>query len=71
MYKKVSRTGRMYEKVYEISKIFPNGAFCKEKFGDCKVLSTKALLNADFIPISNIYVTNLIPIGINSCLHAA
>ena len=38
----------MYEKVHEISKIFPNGVFCKEKFGDCKVLSTKALLNADF-----------------------
>ena len=34
MYKKVSRTGRMYEKAHEISKIFPNGQFCKEKL--CK-----------------------------------
>jgi hypothetical protein len=30
-YKKVSRTGRMYEKVHEILKIFPNGAFCNKK----------------------------------------
>ena len=35
-YKKVSRTGRMYEKVCEKPKIFPNGVFCKEKLKDCK-----------------------------------
>ena len=31
VYKKVSRTGRMYEKVGKKPKIFPNGAFCKKK----------------------------------------
>ena len=35
-YKKVSRTGRMYEKACEKPKIFPNGVFCKEKLKDCK-----------------------------------
>ena len=31
-YKKVSRTGRIDEKVCKCKEIFPNGVFCKEKF---------------------------------------